>query len=93
MVCKTLCQEIKTCSCCAGDELGTVLVENATAAADVLAWHSHVGQHSHSHKPLRIWDLQRLQAYDKLRQQKQAQANLAPGAAFVGHVLMCLVSC
>ena len=27
-----------------------------------------------------MWDLQRLQAYDKLQQQKQAQASFAPGA-------------
>jgi hypothetical protein len=52
-------------------------VESATAASELLTWHS---QHSHSSKPLRIWDLQRLQAYDKLQQQKQAQASFAPGA-------------
>ena len=52
-------------------------MESATAASDLLAWHS---QHSHSSKPVRIWDLQRLQAYDKLQQQKQAQASFVPGA-------------
>ena len=64
----------------AGDKLNIVVVENATTASDLLAWHSKTGQATHSSKPLRIWDLQRLQAYDKLHQQKQAQANFAPGA-------------
>lgn len=61
---------------CAGDKLGIALVESATAASEVLAWRS---QHRHSSKPVRIWDLQRLQAYEKLQQQKQAQASFAPG--------------
>lgn len=64
----------------AGDKLSIVVVENATTASDLLAWHSKTGQSTHSSKALRIWDLQRLQAYDKLHQQKKAQTNLAPGA-------------
>ncbi|KAL3152957.1 hypothetical protein ABBQ38_011987 [Trebouxia sp. C0009 RCD-2024] len=69
----------------AGDKLGNVLVDTAAAAADVLAWHSKtrgVG-HSSSRGALRVWDLQRLHSYDKLQQQKQAQAHFP-----AGHVIL-----
>ena len=62
--------------CCSGDKLSIALVENATAAAELLAWHA---KHSHSSKPLRVWDLQRLHSYDKLQQHRHAQASFAPG--------------
>ncbi|DBA87444.1 TPA: hypothetical protein ACH3X1_004485 [Trebouxia sp. C0004] len=63
-----------------GDKLSIALVESATAASELVASH---GQHSHNSKPLRVWDLQRLQAYDKVQQQKQAQASFAPGSVII----------
>lgn len=57
-------------------------MENAAAAADVLAWYSNSTAAGHS-KALRVWDLQRLQSYDKLRQQKQAQAQFPSGGSHV----------
>ena len=65
---------------CVGDKLSIALVESAAAASELLAWHS---QYRHSSKPVRIWDLQRLQVYDKLQQQKQAQASFTTGACVV----------
>ncbi|DBA71518.1 TPA: hypothetical protein ACH3X2_011303 [Trebouxia sp. C0005] len=75
MVAAPLTCDVKLC-----DKLGIALVKTATAASELLAWHT---QHSCSSKPLRIWDLQRLQAYDKLQQQKQAQASFAPGSVII----------
>lgn len=72
-----------------GDKLGNVLVDTAAAAADVLAWHSKtrgVG-HSSSRGALRVWDLQRLHSYDKLQQQKQAQAHFPAGHCHLPCVL------
>ena len=61
-----------------GDKLSIALVDNAAAAADVLAWCSGTSPAGRS-KALRVWDLQRLQSYDKLQQQKRAQAHFPPG--------------
>ena len=64
-----------------------MLVGNAAAAADVLAWYSKGGPGGVGHSSsrgvgtLRAWDLQRLHSYDKLQQQKRAQSHFPPGHA------------
>ena len=67
----------------AGDKLSVALVDNAAAAAELLAWHTRVAKQHGSSKALRIWDLQRLKAYDKLHSQRQAAATFAPGHTVV----------
>ena len=67
----------------AGDKLSVALVDNAAAAAELLAWHTKTAKQHGSSKALRIWDLQRLQAYDKLHSQRKAAATFAPGHTVV----------
>lgn len=63
------------------------MVDNAAAAAELLAWHNRTAGQQGLSKALRIWDMQRLQAYDKSYQQRKAQAAF-PAGVFMLLLLM-----
>ena len=95
MIAKCVLQLLALLLCCCavqcehatGDKLSVALVDNAAAAAELLAWHNRTAGQQGFSKALRIWDMQRLQAWDKSHQQRKAQAAFPAGVL----ILHCFV--